>query len=119
MTASLAPVVPIVAKLIRLMGSDKDGEILAAVHALRRVLAGAGLTLHDLAGAVALEPDQISDDGEAWRAMARALLAAPRSTLSERERSFVTTMAHWRGKPSRKQGEWLEAIYARVRKAAA
>jgi hypothetical protein len=41
-------------KLIRLLGSDKDGEVLAAVGALRRALRADGRDLHDLADAVAL-----------------------------------------------------------------
>jgi hypothetical protein len=47
-----------VAKLVRLLGSDKDGEILAAVPALRRTLGVAGIDLHGLADAitVGLEP---------------------------------------------------------------
>jgi hypothetical protein len=43
-----------IGKLIRLLGSDKDGEVLAAVGALRRALRADGRDLHDLADAVAL-----------------------------------------------------------------
>jgi hypothetical protein len=38
-----------VAKLVRLLGSDKDGEILAAVAALKRTLGAGGADLNDLA----------------------------------------------------------------------
>jgi hypothetical protein len=38
----------IIAKLIPLLASDHDGEVLATVRAIRRSLAGAGLDLHDL-----------------------------------------------------------------------
>jgi len=41
-----------VAKLIRLFGSDRDGEVLATVGALKRTLHVAGMDLHDLADAV-------------------------------------------------------------------
>ena len=37
------------AKLVRLLGSDNDGEVLAVIAALKRVLASVGLDLHDLA----------------------------------------------------------------------
>jgi hypothetical protein len=37
------------AKLIPLLSSDKDGEVIATVQAIRRTLAGAGNDLHDLA----------------------------------------------------------------------
>jgi hypothetical protein len=42
-----------VAKLIPMLGSDNDGEVVATVRALRRVLAGAGSDLHGLAAVVA------------------------------------------------------------------
>jgi len=51
-TPTLTTVAPQVAKLVRLLGSDNDGEVVACVAALRRVLHGAGLDLHDLARAV-------------------------------------------------------------------
>src|ERR1700733_12667144 len=40
------------AKLVRLLGSHKDGEILAAVAALKRALGVAEMDLHDLANVV-------------------------------------------------------------------
>jgi hypothetical protein len=43
---------PIIAKLLRLLASDKPGEVVAAAHALRRVLHSGGLDLHDLANVV-------------------------------------------------------------------
>jgi hypothetical protein len=43
-----------IAKLVRLLGSDKDGEILAAVAALQRTLDIADLDLHDLADVIAV-----------------------------------------------------------------
>lgn len=43
-----------VAKLVRLLGSDKDGEILAAVAALKRTLGVAGIDMHDMANVVAV-----------------------------------------------------------------
>ena len=40
------------AKLIRLLASDVDGEVLAAVRALGRTLKAGGCDFHDLAGLV-------------------------------------------------------------------
>ena len=40
-----------IAKLIRLLGSDKPGEVIAAAAALKRMLAASGKDLHDLAAA--------------------------------------------------------------------
>jgi len=116
--AVLITIAPTLGKLIRMLSSDKDGEIVASVHALRRVLAGAGLTLHDLADAIELPAASQHDDGaDHWRAMAQTC-AHCSHLLSQRERVFVMTMTRWRGRPSRKQSEWLQAIYERVREAA-
>jgi hypothetical protein len=38
-----------IADVIRLLASDKDGDIIAAAHALKRVLASAGTDIHGLA----------------------------------------------------------------------
>ena len=43
---------PALAKLIRLLASDVDGEVLAAVRALGRALKASGSDFHDLAGLV-------------------------------------------------------------------
>ncbi|WP_407122593.1 hypothetical protein [Bradyrhizobium sp. STM 3561] len=40
-----------ITKLIRLLASDRDGEVLATVSALKRALAAVGKDLHDLANA--------------------------------------------------------------------
>jgi hypothetical protein len=39
----------ILQKLVPLLASDNDGEVVATVHAIRRALKAAGLDLHDLA----------------------------------------------------------------------
>jgi hypothetical protein len=49
---ALAPIAPRLANLIRMLASDKDGEVLAAVAALKRTLAGSGADLHTLAASV-------------------------------------------------------------------
>jgi hypothetical protein len=41
-----------IGKLLRMLSSDKDGEVIAAVGALKRTLAAGDLDLHDLADAV-------------------------------------------------------------------
>ena len=87
MPATLAPVAPMVAKLVRLLGSDRDGEVIASVRALRRVLAGAGLTLHDLAGAIELPARHQQDNAaDHWRVMAHAGAA---SVCADRARARV------------------------------
>jgi hypothetical protein len=42
-----------VAKLVRMLASDRDGEVLAAVAALKRTLAAGGADLNDMAAAIA------------------------------------------------------------------
>ncbi len=54
----LHPVADQVAKLLAMLGSDQDGEALAAARALGRVLASAGLGFTDLAEAVRQAPLQ-------------------------------------------------------------
>ncbi len=52
MAAIPAPILPRVASLLRMLGSDQDGEALGAARALRRTLGGVGLDLHTLADVV-------------------------------------------------------------------
>jgi hypothetical protein len=40
-------------KLLPLLASDKNGEVLATVRAIRAALPGEGFDLHDLAGSIA------------------------------------------------------------------
>lgn len=47
-----AAIAPKLAKLLPLLGSDNDGEVISTVRAIRRTLSAAGLDLHDLAQAV-------------------------------------------------------------------
>lgn len=118
MTTAITTVAKTCAKLIRLLGSDREGEVLASVHALRRVLAGAGLSLHDLANAIEVPVrsyDQRHD--EDWRAIARACVGHL-DLLLERERVFVRSMILWRGIPSDRQINWLVSIFTRIREAA-
>ena len=49
MTDALAPIAARVATFIRLLSSDKEGEIVAAAHAIKRTLKAAGSDIHALA----------------------------------------------------------------------
>lgn len=49
---ALAPISDRVGKLLRLLASDNDGEVVAAVKALRRTLQSAGADLHALADVI-------------------------------------------------------------------
>jgi hypothetical protein len=99
------------AKLVRLLASDHDGEVLGAARALKRTLHAAELDLHDLANIVEFSPH-------------RGMLAAsPREMirrcrecsvlLSAKELVFVRSMARWHGPPTQRQLTWLCALYGR------
>jgi hypothetical protein len=53
MNALAAPVAHKLQKLLPLLASDKGGEVLGTVNAIRRTLGAHGLDLHDLAKAIA------------------------------------------------------------------
>jgi hypothetical protein len=132
------------AKLMRLLASDKDGEVLAAVQALKRTLNGSGADIHDLAARVTgggkltnSEMQKIYDAAyeagkndaavstgfnsvdstQSWHEMAlycAANINSPRLFPSERD--FINDMVRWteRKEPTTKQGDWLHKIYMRL-----
>lgn len=125
MTAALAPIAVMVGKLLRLLASDKPGEVIAAARALQRVLRSVGCDLHDLAQAIELSPPARAYEQRAakqddldWRAAAK-FCASYIDLLPDRERAFVRTMTCWSGEPSTKQRAWLMSIHERLRRRAA
>jgi hypothetical protein len=122
MSASTATAFSRIGKLIRLLESDKPGEAIGAVHAIRRTLAGAGLDLHDLAHVIETV-DEIkimpSDETTDWRRLAARLLHEHGGELSGKEVDFLSTMSRWRGTPSPRQRKWLDDIAQRFARAAA
>lgn len=54
----LASIAPKLAKLFPMLSTDSAGECLATVSAIKRTLAGAGLTVHDLASVFDGQPKQ-------------------------------------------------------------
>lgn len=132
--SALAPAFPKVAKLLPLLGSDRDGEVVAAAHAIGRTLAAAGLSFHDLAELVATH--QFGTPHEAargsrpmWRpasgrrsphtysARAKWCAAEAGHLMNENERGFIASLAGmpagWR--PTERQARWFDRIEARVR----
>jgi len=102
-------------KLARLMlGSDQDGERLAALAALQRVLIGIGKDHHHLA--LVIEEhlgDPPGPTSISWRSQARHCWSS-RDMLNAREQDFIESMLQWRGEPTDRQAKWLAAIYQRV-----
>jgi hypothetical protein len=117
MTAALAVVAPRIGQLIRLLGSDQDGEVVAAARALGRTLASVNEDFHTLADTIerAIERSAPAAHHEYadHRAMARWLLNSG-ARLSPKEFAFVADMANRFGSLSERQEAWLLAIFERV-----
>jgi hypothetical protein len=127
-------------KLIRLLSSPNDGEALAAVHALQRVLREDGADIHELAtrieglsqaemkklydagfqegknAAAAADVGFSSVDPPSFYEMACEIEHKDDGRLSAKEQEFVADMVRWcaRREPSEKQAKWLHAIYCRI-----
>jgi hypothetical protein len=121
---TFADVAPMIAKLVRLLASDSPGEIVASVHALRRVLASAELDLHDLANVVEFparrEAPQIEATANPFSSMRSDVVremvrrcSDRADLLSAKELAFVWSMARWRGRLSPGQIAWLVALNER------
>ena len=114
MNSALTAVASTLDKLIRRLGSSHDGERLATVHAIERVLKTAGRNWHDLAEAIIAPPLTPGEPGGGdWKTLVRFCAARTRF-LNNRERDFVDTLAHYYSEPSAKQLKWLRALAARL-----
>jgi hypothetical protein len=116
---TFADIAPTIGKLLRLLASDKPGELVASAHALRRVLSSAELDLHDLANVVEFaarrEAPQIASTtagDDDVREMIRCCRECS-ELLSAKELAFIRSMARWRGEPTERQMAWLCALYER------
>ena len=103
--------------LIPRLGSNADGEVLATVAAIRRVLAGAGLDLHDLAAGVIGQQERGQDattrSADRPADLALACLTSGR-TWGSRESEFLGFVAGVRPRwaaMSERQVAWLLALH--------
>lgn len=108
---NLAMLTPRLRKIIPLLASNHDGEVIAAVRALDRLLKSNGHNWHDLAASVCLPVPGPNAD---WRREAR-FCAGHAKRLTERELEFIATLARYRGSPTNKQLKWLGGIADRLR----
>lgn len=115
--SGLAPhVAPKVARLVGLLASDHDGEVIGAARALRRVLDGAGLDLCDLAAVIEGRQNAQDRPGRPEphaEAMLKALLAS--AALTAWERGYCSDLARliYRGaRLSAAQLDKLAQIYS-------
>lgn len=111
--------------LIGKLGSPHDGEVVSAARALGRLLDKQGANFNDLALALTAEPvtrivyrDREPGASDDWLEQAQ-WCAARAELLNEREADFVASMVRIlrrRGtEPTRKQGDWLNSIYDKLR----
>jgi hypothetical protein len=116
---ALAPVTPKLVKLIPMLGTDKSGELVATVHAIRRTLESAGCDLHDLAivierSALPVVVDIDHQEPKAalrpWQDTALQCLHHGAGKLRPAEADFLRLMLTWPSEPSEKQARWLDAI---------
>ena len=128
MTA-LAPIADKLTRLIPRLASDHDREVVATVRAIQRTLAAQKLDLHDLAHSLAPKPVPVFDDAPPpsnngwrptfdpdWREMAE-YCRRHLGRLSAREQDFVRTISRdWRGMPTERQFQWLQAIHRRLKR---
>jgi hypothetical protein len=129
--ATLAPIAERLGKFVRLLSSDKDGEVVAAARAIMRTLAGEGLDIHALADSLALAQEAAAEHylrglpagrrearnaEPTWHEIATEC-AEHLDRLREHEQKFVRDMVRRTvrgGAPTEKQANWLRAIYART-----
>jgi hypothetical protein len=101
-----------IAMVIRLLASDKDGEIIAAVHALKRTLRSAG-TENRLHGA----DEFIDSSGKpTWQSVA-LFCQRNKQRLDARHHQFIDDMASrtvWDREPTEKQHKYLFALFLKL-----
>jgi hypothetical protein len=130
MTARLDQIAPRLKKLLLMLSSERDGEVVNAARLIGSTLQNAGHDWHDLAGALvdpaarsqpkprpAPRDDHHNSGSIDWRE-ARDFCLQHRNLLRGRELEFVTDLTHWRGSLTEKQASWLTAIHRRLRRTA-
>jgi hypothetical protein len=101
-------------KLILLLSSDVDGEVLGAARAIGRTLQAAGRNWHDLAEAISCTDSAAAAPAMPdWRTDVNECLVHV-EWLLPREVAFLRNI-RWRKSISFKQAAWLADILDRVR----
>jgi hypothetical protein len=109
------------AHLIRLLASDRDGEIVAAALALGRALRSVELDIHAIADLVlhgGKMPAVASMGPKPWQGAARRFLDHPH-LLRHGEHEFLKNISRRSATPTEKQARWLADIEQRILRAAA
>jgi hypothetical protein len=102
-------------KLVLLLSSDLDGEVVGAARAIDRALRSAGCDWHDLVKQLDSTPTNIGGGAEFhnWHSMREFCLRHAR-LLRPREHQFVAELGNWHGDLTEKQMNWLAAIHSRL-----
>jgi hypothetical protein len=112
----ITAIVPMLGKLIPRLASNHDGEVVATVRAIERVLKSSGRDWHDLTRAIVASPQPRHESRERdldWFEMVSACLCQ-RHRLNQRERVFLDGMKYWRGHPTDRQTAWIVRIHQRL-----
>jgi hypothetical protein len=113
----LGTIAPKLAKLIPLLGSDKDGERLATLEAIGRTLRSAKLDFHDLAKALTTPSRHAARVSPTnWSELIAICLSNPEA-LNARDLDFLNNVRRQillGRKPSERQEAWLRSCWARV-----
>jgi hypothetical protein len=128
MIGPLNQIAPRLKKLLLMLSSSHDGEVVAAARKIDSTLRDSGRDWHDLVAGL-LTPARAANHGSRdrngsdscagdWRMM-RDYCARHGDHLRLREWDFINDLEHWRGDLTPKQLTWLNSIYARVRCATA
>lgn len=120
MNGALAPIADKLGKLLRMLSSDRDGEVISAARAITRTLESVHLDIHVLANSIEIGGAKKFSEAEAheiykrgvedgrkaaqresgfhdvgepsWHSIACECAAHPERLLSDREREFVDDM---------------------------
>lgn len=87
--STLAPIADKLSKLVRMLTSDQDGEVVAAARSINRTLKNAGLDIHVLAAAI--ERGNVASgtpNAPAWHSVACECAAHPERLRSEKRTRF-------------------------------
>jgi hypothetical protein len=113
--------------LLRMLSSDKDGEVVAAASAIVRTLKAEGLDIHSFADALCRPAPRTDTEARSasreaahdidWYSVA-CEGDAHGDLLTPREQQFGSDMVTWtaRRAPTKKQQAWLLAIFNRMRR---
>jgi hypothetical protein len=131
---SFADAAPMLAKLIPVLGTDKPGEVVAAIEAIKRTLKAHGCDCHDLARALTAGNESVrqqhkrpwheAESGSEEELPVERMLREIHETIAREEycptfweSEFLARVSHqirYRRRLSRKQTEVVERIHRKA-----